>query len=508
MSPQGHSRTLNRNFSGGMFRSLAPELIPESGLFDITNGLLDEDGAIYKRGGSTYWPEGLPEWPVTVAWSGWLTGGLTTVFANRIGVYTATESAVTLLTSTGITEFGRAAALDGTLYLPGGQTYAGSGGSTGTATEVGDYYAAVANRLLVAEDDTLRFSPIGGGAFDPLDFHQFPGGVQIIGVEGLRDAAAVFTTDGIWMVRNLAYNLTDADGNVQQSMDRYSTDLILWGDSGIAGWSGALVVPALDGVWAVSLGVASEAGAPFTRISDQISDLYRSYVARGAQPGVASVFRAHYILPIVLNDAVIDTLVCRLDGRDSRGRPSYPWVHFASEIAPTALVSVPSSPAVLLGAGGSGSTSGRVRKCEWFSPSGAVAQDADGSTFEWSVTTRDIPTGPINDNTVVKIRVTYEMVTAGTTPTLQAYYGSDRLRGTEWGEFEWGGAEWTSSEGLFEQLTDPVTDAPEDIAAAAPFTWRVRKKSRYARFRLVCDDDVSRFSLRAFEMFVRDSGRI
>lgn len=508
MSPQGHSRTLTRNFSSGMFRSLAPELIPDSGLYDITNGLLDEDGAIYKRGGSTFWPEGLPEWPVTVAWSGWLTGGLTTVLANRLGVYTATESAVTALTSTGIDNFGRAAALDGTLYLPGGQTYDGTGGATATASETGPYVAAVANRLLVMEDDTVRFSPIGGGAFDPTDFHQLPGGVQILGGEGLRDSAAVFTSDGVWMIRNLAYNLTDADGNVQQALDRYSTDLILWGDSGIAGWSGALVVPALDGVWLVSLGVASEAGSPFIRISDQVSDLYRSYVARGATPGVASVFRAHYILPIVLNDHVIDTLVCRLDGRDTRGRPAYPWTHVDGDIPPTALVTIPSSPPVLLGAGGSGSTSGRARKCEWFSPTGTVAQDADGSSFSWSVTTRDFPTGPINDNTVAKVRVTYEMVAADSTPTMQAYYGTDRLTGSRWDLFNWDEGEWTSPEGVFEQLVDVEPDAPEDLAAAAPFTWRVRKKARYARFRLVCEDDVSRLSLRAFEMFVRDNGRI
>lgn len=510
MSPQGHSRTLTRNFSAGMFRSLAPELIPESGLYDITNGLLDEDGAIYKRGGSSYWTDTFTvEGPITLAWSGWLTGGQKTVVASPTGVYLIAENSATILLDGSsnvvgeVANFSRATALDGVLYLPSGYTYTGSGSTLVAAAETGDFVAAVANRLLVAENDTVRFSPIGGGAFDPTDFHQIPGGVEILGLEGLRDSAAVFTTDGVWMIRNLAYNLTDADGNVQQALDRYSTDLILWGDAGIAGWSGAIVVPALDGVWLVSLGVASEAGAPFVRISDQVADLYRSYVERGATPGVASVFRAHYILPIMLNSAVIDTLVCRLDGRDARGRPAYPWAHFAGAASPSAFVVQNGEPPILLGGG-----AGRMSRCRYFEPSGAAAKDADDSSITWSVTTRDIPTGPISDNTVVKIRVTYEMVRADSTPTLQAYYGSNRLTGTEWGEFEWGEAEWTSSEGLFEQLVDPVTDAPEDVAAAAPFTWRVRKKARYARFRLVCDDDVSRFSLRTFEMFVRDRGRI
>jgi hypothetical protein len=114
----------------------------------------------------------------------------------------------------------------------------------------------------------------------------------------------------------------------------------------------------------------------------------------------------------------------------------------------------------------------------------------------------------MNDNTVVKVRVTYQLVQAASSPAIQAFYGSDRLTGSRWGEFEWGSDFWTSPDGVFDQLVDPVADAPEDVAAAAPFSWRVRRKARYARFRFVCADDVSRLSLRAFELFVRESGRI
>jgi hypothetical protein len=54
-----------------------------------------------------------------------------------------------------------------------------------------------------------------------------------------------FTTGGVWVVGNLEMDVTDALGNSQIGAQLVSSDLVAWGNPGIAMWRGALVVPAL-----------------------------------------------------------------------------------------------------------------------------------------------------------------------------------------------------------------------------------------------------------------------
>jgi hypothetical protein len=70
----------------------------------------------------------------------------------------------------------------------------------------------------------------------------------------LGDDVLVFTTAGLYVLGNIAYDLTDAAGNLQQTLRRMTPDLILWGDAGIASWGNELIVPATDGVWLVGAG--------------------------------------------------------------------------------------------------------------------------------------------------------------------------------------------------------------------------------------------------------------
>jgi hypothetical protein len=93
--------------------------------------------------------------------------------------------------------------------MPGGATYNGT--TLGTAAKVAPYYAIVAGRLLALNGDRLDFSNRDDPAtFDATDFHLLPGGATGLGIVGLRDAALVFTTDGAWVISNMAYDLTDA----------------------------------------------------------------------------------------------------------------------------------------------------------------------------------------------------------------------------------------------------------------------------------------------------------
>ena len=295
-------------------------------------------------------------------WDGYLAGGVQrTVIASTVGIGLLEDDGSTQqISGVGVSGPQRVAVLDGAMYFPGGQVYAGASGaaystgtitvtglprqsrgrgtlgletwvrgcccrssrspvrgpvgglehaahtlrslrsgrrtargwrirpaSTATASKAGAYYPTVGDSPAFVAERPRRISRTSGihGRLDGTDFHRIPEGVRILGLQGLRDALVVFTTGGVWILSNLSLDLTDADGNVQHRVDRFSRDLVLWGDAGIAAWEGGLVVPALDDVWVMSYGVASEAPVPFQRVSEPISRLYREYVANGYVPG-------------------------------------------------------------------------------------------------------------------------------------------------------------------------------------------------------------------------------
>lgn len=535
------SRLVQQDFAAGMFRSVSPELIPANGAWDIENGLLDENHLIYRRGGTEYKSTSAATDEIVAIWHGWLDDGDEhTIFATTADIYDMDSGGViTNLGGVGMPGGpGRPIAMDGRLFFPGGVTYDGT--TLAAAAEAAPFYTVVANRLLAgipaaaAQPAGVRFSAIlDPDTFDPTDLHEMAGGVDLLGLHGMRDAAAVFTTDGVWLIRNMAYNLTDPDGNVQQSLDRYSTDFVLWGDAGIAGWEGAIVAPGRDAVWIMSLGVASEAPVAFAPISGPIESLYRGYVAAGYRPGQAAVHRGHYILPILSGLNVIDTLVCRLDARASNGRPIFPWTRLSGYGAKCrALASIPTT-AKLLGA----AEDERILTLRYFDSAVGNAVDADASVYPWEVTLRDYQTGPLNVNTVLWLRITYELSGGDTggafegtewggfdwgdadwggvfvpTPesgvaSLQAYMRQASST-TEWGGFDWGGADWGTPTGDFMQLTQPAPDAPPQTDLARTYRWRCGKKVRYARFKLRCEDGPERLALKAVEVFVRDDGRI
>lgn len=500
MPSSAPSRITQTDFSGGMFRSMAPELIPSNGAYDLTNVVLDESGAMNQRGGTAYvTPSDLGFAPVFI-WSGWLADGRVTLVGDAANLKLVDEStgAVTDLAST-VTAGARPAVMRGTIFLPGGHTWTGSG-AVGSATHAATYYAVAGRRLLYVDGPDVRFSAIDDATtYDVNDYHAVPGGVVPIGLLGVRDKCAIFTTEGIWLISGLTMDLTDDSGNVQQTLDRYG-DIVSWGDLGVAEWQNGAIVPALDDVWVMQVGSASEVAQPFTRISSAISTLYRKYVAAGYQPGQARVFRGHYFLPIVNGDLLVDLLVCRLDATNSRGQRTFPWSHFSEGGQVHALAVTDTQPPRLLGA-----RQERVVEAFPFDAAG-YRLDADGTVPELEVTTRDYATGALNRNTVLKLRARYEMIAApAASPVIHAWYGSNRLRGTEWGLFDWGEADWTP---IFGRIVPLDGSAPVDVAASNPFTWWVRKKASFVRFRFKVTGGTSRLSIRSLEMFVRDAGRM
>jgi hypothetical protein len=146
------------DFSSGMVRDVAPHLIPADGALDILNGLLNEDGSIYRRGGSEYKSNAAFGSGLRFIWDGFLGPGQRTLIANAddFGVLAADDTTVTNLTgsiaSLSITKPLTASEIEGLLFISGGYIYGGSR-KTANFTAIG---AQVTN-----SSKTVNYAPGG-----------------------------------------------------------------------------------------------------------------------------------------------------------------------------------------------------------------------------------------------------------------------------------------------------------------------------------------------------------
>lgn len=582
------------DFSAGMYRNMAPHLIPQNAAWDIRNGLLNDEGSIYRRGGTVnksgaaFGSGGL-----TFLWDGYTDAGLRTLFANAsdFGVLDSDDSTVVNLGSDGLSVPRTAAFVGGSLFIGGGYIYGGSRKtatySTGTVTKTqgsktitgsgtswltnldtgmlfqfgservyqiasvdsntqltlrdayqgstaagaaytahhiyvidsvndpyidGNVYGAVANRAVVlnhAIGNEVRayFSNVGSPhVYGATDYHTFPWGGRGLGLATLGQTLFVFITTGIWSIDGMAYDLVDDDGNTQHRVEQVAPDLVLWGQPGIASYGQTLVVPCVEGIFLFD-GISRP-----QRISAPIEDYYRDYVEAGYTPGRAAVYRSHYFLPILSGTSWVDTLVCRLDA----ATPA--WTRFddnGGRIAAYAVRQPESAEPILLGAEADAS-SRVVNASDYFEPEAANKNDADGTTHEFRVTTRDYPTGSNTKNSVRFVRTRYELEDASTDdPQLDIDYGTGaRVFGAaEWGLGEWGvgfGPEvngslqpWGSVESA--ELADLGCPAPEDPTGTTLHRCRVNSNTRHVRYRYRCNDPAAKLVLRSVESFIRPS---
>jgi hypothetical protein len=413
----GLAKIAQTDFSGGEWPNTNPERIPPNGAYSITNALVDDVGGLVRRGGSgviaaTNAPADRALW----VWDGTLAGGPRTLLATATALYSISGDTFTNLGGyTGMAAGpNRTTVRNGVMYLPGqavkydGTAYAASGIPSQA------HWTTVSNRLVGATGDTLVFSDYKDPlAFAATDFWKLPGGANTLGLATLRDSAMWFTDQGTFVVSNMALNLTDPDGNVQQRLDLYSPDLVLWGSpgtAGVAGYAGGLIVPARDGVWLVRLGAIGEV-PPLQLLSEPLAEQYRDGATSGLRPGQAVVFRGHYLLPLLDSTEVsplgevATVLVCRLDRR------ARPWTEFAGWGAPAALAASRDGGRLL---GGMplylGATSlGVLGYFDGFPD----AADGDGSPIEFMLTTRDYRTGSLNQNTVTSVRLGYRLDSDG-----------------------------------------------------------------------------------------------
>jgi hypothetical protein len=473
----GNRRVLQADFSAGAFPLASYDQIPVNGVFDAQNLLVDDDRSLKIRGGSRWAAPALGVGTDLLwSWSGVIGSVYRTIVGNTLGLAAVNDATAT---TTGIAasnpNFGPGVSLAGLLFIPGGVTLT-SALTVGAAAKIGHYYAVAGNRLWVSSFATSRvdFSDVGApGTFGVTSFHQVAEG-GVVGLLGLRDSLMVFTSAGVWLISNVGMNLTDSAGNVQHRIDRYSRSLVLWHPNGLgAAYEGALVIPARDGVYLLSYGVASEAPQGFTLISRPIATLYRSYVAAGCIPGQPSVVNGHLFLPILSASFVfVDMLVCRLD------LPGLPWTRISSASAGPKTTAVSAFTGNLIAGGGAAA---RLMTLDYFDPALSMT-DADGQGWTTVLKTR-APVTPDDAATLARVRLGYQQT--GGAPTSANYLN------------DLGGSTVLSGFAGDNSATERV-----------PYSWRVGKPARYSTIELGQAGAPSVFRVKSFEWFIREHGRV
>lgn len=161
------------DFGAGSQLEVAPHLIDPRGFARCENGMLDDDGSIYKRGGSVKFGEAAFGTHGKFAWEGQMSIGRRTVIANNadFGV-TATDVKGTAIVNLGGAGFpvlpGSAVFFQHMLFIDGGTIYGGSRKaadySTGTVTVTkGSATVVGAGTAWVANVDPGMLFKIGAG---------------------------------------------------------------------------------------------------------------------------------------------------------------------------------------------------------------------------------------------------------------------------------------------------------------------------------------------------------
>jgi len=129
MSPPLRTMIEQADFSAGMARDVAPPLTSPAGAVDLVNVLLDEDGSVYRRGGSVYKSlGGLGEDGLTWLTDLYLKPGQRTIAASEteFGALASDDVTFGSLGGTGLSEPAQSAALQDILFIGGGYLYGGS----------------------------------------------------------------------------------------------------------------------------------------------------------------------------------------------------------------------------------------------------------------------------------------------------------------------------------------------------------------------------------------------
>lgn len=480
------------DFGVGVLRGVAPDTQPGVGLYNAVNGLFNDDGDVYRRGADTFLGDSFGA-PLTFSWNGYLAGRQQALIASADDTWAGFPDAPI---GPGVAGPVLPAVVRDTLYLPNLQSW--TGGATGLDPLVAwtlpsslpadqtVHVCAAAGRLLVAAGNRIAFStaPPDAFAFNPTDYHELPGGVVVVGMTAIRDTVFVFTSYGLWTIANLAFDLTDAQGNPQQTLQLITPEITLWHESGLSEWQGRIVAPCIDRVYLID-GIN-----PPVAISDSITPYYTYWVREGYRPGGVKVFHNHLFLPITdAENLPFTQLVCRLD-RPTRARHVYyPWSFLTGHAGYAVAYDVANAPGVsqltFVGSDSHVSDFSAV-----LTPIPEYPVDADGDSFEFDVETRDFPTGSGQPNHVRQIRLRY---TLDGVAAVTAYYSFSSRSTLEPDDVD---RDWVDLGA--QDLIDPGLD---------PLRWRLpgARRVRFARMRFRCTDAPGHLVFHHVDMAVRSA---
>lgn len=132
----GLTATLQAEFSAGVETDVARALIDPRGSYQITNGLLADDGLIFLRGGSQLKSNADLAPGGRWVWDGWLHPGRRTLIASSddFAVLDADDETPVNLGGSGLNFPARPVVVDDLLFIPGGTIYGGSRKAANYAT--------------------------------------------------------------------------------------------------------------------------------------------------------------------------------------------------------------------------------------------------------------------------------------------------------------------------------------------------------------------------------------
>jgi hypothetical protein len=385
------------------------------------------------------------------------------------------------------------------------------GGAATHGAPVVDLYAASAGRLIAASCRKIQFSKgidpatssLRTHVWDADDVQEVPYGSEIVALATIRDQLLIFTTQGVWTLSNLAFNIVDAAGNPQQRLGLLDPGLVAWGNSGIAPFRTGVIVPGQDDIYLV------DGSSPPEPISRGFTPLYREYVRLGHRPGGATVFNGHYFLPILdATAAVVDCLVVRVD-RAVQTRlgivfPMTQFTHGAGETRALARRSTPNSAGQLLSA----AIGGRLMDLSnCFRPGVLGAPvDATGSLYPFEVETRSFRVA----GTARRLRVRYELETAaGYDPaelSASISVGKTETNLPKWGAVNWGAFNWSdSSQGEY----SPMSGVAPPSDGTKPYTFDGPSRfGHYVRYRITQTAPCQKLTLRSVEIVGRPTRKV
>ena len=492
------------DFAAGILQGSARDMQAGVGAYNVLNGLISDDGDVIKRGATMYFlPTGVSR-PITWVWSGVLADTTIVLFSTDQGNLYWTPNGTPTLLAAGAGVFAPVlpAVIGSALFLPNNKVVTRTSGAGGV-TSVGNWstpagmgtaalhIATIAGRLVVASGNRVAFSePLAVGSTAPVfvadDFHVLPGGIQITGLFAIQDTLMVFTNHGVWTIANMAYNLTDAAGNIQQALSLLLPDLTLPAEAGLCGWENRVVAVFKDRV-----AIVDPINAPIT-LSNSIGPLLNFFFGDGPfVAGQIKVFRDVLFLPIVaaeMASAEGTVLTCRLN-RPVQGRQIYyPWTRLSGHAGRHLAFDYYSQEGygtTLIGGGADGHLSD-------FGPMlvGLSGPDADGSSFTTEIETRHLPTGQGQPNHLKRIRVRYVGASSSAAPVnVTAAYNAN--------------PDASSSSGWVSLGTKALPVSGADLAS---WWLPVPARARFVRVRVsVSDNNVDNFAVQRIELDVRSA---